>query len=118
MADRSTLQAGVDKLVARGFKQIVAVPLFVSSHSGVIEATKYLLGVRADAPQDIEDFVMAAEKSDKHESMPAPGPGDPADSKKTVPQPVKSAVPIRMTAALDQDPLVAAIRSSEILGQA
>ena len=33
MADRATMQAGIDKLTARGVKEIVAVPLFVSSHS-------------------------------------------------------------------------------------
>jgi hypothetical protein len=36
MADRTTMQAGIDKLTARGVTQIVAVPLFVSSHSSVI----------------------------------------------------------------------------------
>jgi hypothetical protein len=36
-ATRATLQAGADKLSAAGVKEIVAVPLFVSSHSSVIE---------------------------------------------------------------------------------
>lgn len=57
MADRATLQEAVDKLVARGVKQIVAVPLFVSSHSIVIESTKYLLGARPDAPKGFADLI-------------------------------------------------------------
>ena len=34
----------VDRLTARGVKEIVAVPLFVSSWSSVITSTEYLLG--------------------------------------------------------------------------
>ena len=45
MADRTTMQAGIDKLTERGVTQIVAVPLFVSSHSSVIESTRFLLGL-------------------------------------------------------------------------
>ncbi len=57
-ADRATGQAVIDHLTARGVKEIIAVPLFVSSHSSVIEATKYLLGLRPDAPPELMDFAM------------------------------------------------------------
>jgi sirohydrochlorin ferrochelatase len=57
MADRTTMQAGIDKLTARGVTQIVAVPLFVSSHSSVIESTRFLLGLRADAPAELADYA-------------------------------------------------------------
>lgn len=57
MADRESLQEGIDKLVARGVRQIVAVPLFVSSHSIVIDSTKYLLGLRPDAPKGFADLI-------------------------------------------------------------
>jgi sirohydrochlorin ferrochelatase len=57
MADPTTLQEAIDKLVARGVKQIVAVPLFVSSHSVVIDSTKYLLGLRPDPPKGFANLV-------------------------------------------------------------
>lgn len=57
MADRESLQEGIDKLVARGVKQLVAVPLFVSSHSIVIDSTKYLLGLCPDAPKGFADLI-------------------------------------------------------------
>ena len=37
--------------------EIVAVPLFVSSHSSVITSTEYLLGLRAEAPADLAIFA-------------------------------------------------------------
>src|SRR5262249_23006881 len=40
MAAKATIQTGIDKLVARGVTSIVAVPLFVSSHSSVITSTQ------------------------------------------------------------------------------
>ena len=50
MATRANIQGAVDRLTARGVKDIVAVPLFVSSWSSVITSTEYLLGQRADRP--------------------------------------------------------------------
>ena len=50
MASRATIQAAVDKLIARGVTKIVAVPLFVSSHSSVITSTEFLLGLRPMRP--------------------------------------------------------------------
>src|SRR5919106_5983834 len=50
MATRANIQAAIDRLVARGVTEIVAVPLFVSSWSSIITSTEYLLGLRADAP--------------------------------------------------------------------
>lgn len=108
MADRSTLQRGVDKLAARGVKQIIAVPLFISSYSSVIESTKYLLGLRPDAPKELTDFAM-------HADMPGMGQGShtSADTStpKTaeIPQPIYLPLPLRMTSALDRDSIVAAI---------
>ena len=50
MASRPAIQTAVDRLVERGASSIVAVPLFVSSHSSVITSTEYLLGLRSEAP--------------------------------------------------------------------
>ncbi len=99
MATRSTLQAGVDELQARGVRQIVAVPLFVSSHSSIIEATKYRLGTRADAPPQLSLFA-------KMDHGPDHGAAQPHESGT---MPVQTDVPITMTAALDSHPIVASI---------
>lgn len=108
MADRSTLQTGIDKLTARGVKQIVAVPLFISSHSSVIESTKYLLGLRADAPKELADFAM----DDMSRMNGGAGHTMPNSSAKpTMPEPVKMAVPLRMSPALDHHPITAQILS-------
>ncbi|MGA7293971.1 MAG: FTR1 family protein, partial [Terriglobales bacterium] len=100
MADRDTLQAGLDRLVARGVKQIVAVPLFISSHSSVFDSLAYLLGIRKDPPADLATFASMDHdmKNMKTGSSPTP----PSDKTK----PVHCPVPIRMTAALDHHPIV------------
>jgi sirohydrochlorin cobaltochelatase len=104
MATRANIQAAADRLVARGATSIVAVPLFVSSHSSVITSTEYLLGLRAEAPADLAKFAKM-----NHGAHGAPagehahhGAADPAS-------PIVSSVPVRMTAALNRHPLVGAI---------
>ena len=39
MATKRNIQDAIDRLVQRGVREIVAVPLFVSSHSSVITST-------------------------------------------------------------------------------
>lgn len=96
MASRQAMQEAVDRLVHRGVREIVAVPLFVSSHSSVITATQYLLGVRAEAPPELAIYAGMHHGGGSHaEAAPL--------------TPVKSPVPIRMTAALDRSPIVAEI---------
>jgi sirohydrochlorin ferrochelatase len=109
MAARANIQAAIDRLAARGVKEIVAVPLFVSSHSSVITSTEYLLGLRKDAPKDLAVFAKmnhplqgtaaAAAHHAPHGHVPA------ADAT----SPVATTLPIRMTAALDRHPLIGAI---------
>jgi sirohydrochlorin ferrochelatase len=116
MADRSTLQQGVDALTKRGVTAIVAVPLFVSSHSSVIESTKYLLGLRSDAPEDLAAFASMGDMGhgggETHaisgHDMAAHADADTKDAK-GLPRPVKSTIPIRMSPALDRHPIVADI---------
>lgn len=110
MADRTTLQAGVDKLTARGVQEIVAVPLFVSSHSSVIEATRFLLGLRPDAPPELADFTMSMD----HGAMPGHcdcGGANTANAadEKLKSTPVKNSVPIVMAPALDRHRILAEI---------
>ena len=46
MAEPDSIQEAVDRLTARGVTDIIAVPLFISSHSPIIENFQYILGVR------------------------------------------------------------------------
>src|SRR5688572_8283720 len=111
MATRAAIQAGVDRLVSRGATEVVAVPLFISSWSSVITSTEYLLGQRAEAPAALAAFARmshgsghgapAAKAHDAHDA--------PAVDGRT---PVESPVPIRMTPALNDHPIVAEILAS------
>jgi sirohydrochlorin ferrochelatase len=101
MASRRTLQEGIDKLQGRGVTRIVAVPLFISSHSSVITSTEYLLGQRKEAPADLAIFA----KMDHSHGMGGASSHDGTDGT----APVKSPIPLRMTSALDGDSLVADI---------
>lgn len=117
MASRASLQSAVDRLVARGVTGIVAVPLFVSSWSSVITSTEYLLGQRPDAPPELEIYAKM-----NHGSHGAPAPATPShhaaadhsphDAAADPKSPVRCAVPIRMTSALNDHPIVASILAS------
>jgi len=74
MATRAEIQGAVDRLVARGVSRIVAVPLFISSHSSVITSTEYLLGLRADRPAALEHFARMSHGHGGH-GAPAHGHG-------------------------------------------
>jgi sirohydrochlorin ferrochelatase len=107
MASRASIQNAIDKLAARGVTEIVAVPLFVSSHSSVITSTEYLLGLRPDAPKDLAVFAKM-----NHGSHGAPDAAD--HSAHGVPvvdpaSPVTTTLKIRMTPALNRHPLIGAI---------
>lgn len=100
MANKRTIEEAIHRLAARGVRRIVAVPLFVSSHSSVITSTEYLLGLRQEAPPDFASFAKMDHGDSRAMMMDASF--DPAT-------PIKSPVPIQMTAALDRHPLVAEI---------
>lgn len=105
MATRANIQSAIEKLTARGVTEIVAVPLFVSSHSSVITSTEYLLGLRADAPADLAKFAKMNHGShgaaaDPHAAHAAHV--DPAS-------PVTTTAKIRMTPAFNRHPLIGAI---------
>lgn len=123
MATRATIQQAADRLLARGVGEIVAVPLFVSSHSSVIDSTAYLLGLRADAPEDLAMFAAmahgaphgahgtaapagAAAAHPHHHPAAAPS-AQPASAEAVTP--ISLAVPVRMAPALDHHPIVAQI---------
>jgi len=98
MATRANIQAAIDRLASRGVTEIVAVPLFVSSWSSVMMATEYLLGQRAEAPAALAAFAKMNHAA--HEGHTAQGDGT---------TPVKSPVPVRITPALNDHPIVAEI---------
>jgi sirohydrochlorin ferrochelatase len=104
MADRSTMQGAVGRLATRGVERIVAVPLFVSSHSSVIESSEYLLGARPEAPPALAIFARM-----RHGTGTAgPDHADHSDQAERM-RPVVTDLPIRMATALDHDPVVAEI---------
>lgn len=105
MASRASIQAALDKLVARGVTSVVAVPLFVSSHSSVITSTEYLLGLRAEAPADLKIFAKM-----NHSSHGVPAAEHAAHLPAVDPaSPIKTTVPVRMSAAFNRHPLIAQI---------
>jgi sirohydrochlorin ferrochelatase len=112
MASRPAIQAAVDRLIARGVRSIVAVPLFVSSHSSVVTSTAYLLGLRADMPPDLKVFAKMNHGAHGAPAAPAASHSGheghaPAAADNTAP--VSASVPIRMTDALNRHALVGSI---------
>jgi sirohydrochlorin ferrochelatase len=110
MATRSAIQLAVDKLTARNVSEIVAVPLFVSSHSSVITSTEYLLGLRPEAPPELARFARMSHGGATDSGHAAHGRGETAIESGTTP--VTSALPIVMTEALNQHPIVAEVVTS------
>jgi hypothetical protein len=109
MAARASIQTAVDKLIARGVTEIVAVPLFVSSWSSVITSTEYLLGLRAQAPPALAIYAKM-----NHAPADAAGAARHGDHDAAADGtiPIKSSVPVRMTPALNDHPIVSDILSS------
>lgn len=103
MASKRSMQTAIDRLIERGAKEIIAVPLFISRHSSVITATQYLLGLRPDAPPELAAFARMDHGHGSHGTSHKPDPSfDPMT-------PIRSRVPIRMTDTLGRHPLVAEI---------
>jgi sirohydrochlorin ferrochelatase len=106
MADGDAMQAAVDKLQQRGAKKIVAVPLFVSSHSSLYRQTQYLLGAR---PKPSEDFLSAMDAMNKAMAAGGGHAGHPMGSPAAIHHKVKTGLPISVAPALDTDPIIADI---------
>lgn len=102
MAHKNAIAEGVAVLEAKGVRRIVVVPLYVSSFSPIIRASAYLLGLRQQAPPELEMFnTMSHGLQDPHAGHGDSGPTDLS--------PLRSRIPIHMTSALDDHPLVARI---------
>ncbi len=101
MANKRAIQDAVNRLAEREVTGIVAIPLFVSSHSSVIRATEYLLGKRDDPPPQMEAFArMSARRAE------ADGGTDPDFDWTT---PIETFLPVELTGALDSHATVAEI---------
>ena len=108
MANKRTIQDALDRLVERDVTTVVAVPLFISSHSSVMRATEYLLGSRDDAPPEMKAFArMGARRNSAEET------GNDTDFDWTTP--VDTTIPISVGRALDSHALVAEILISRAL---
>jgi sirohydrochlorin ferrochelatase len=103
MATRANIKGAMDRLIARGVTSIVAVPLFVSSHSSVITSTEFLLGLRQQAPADLARFAKM-----NHGEHGAPA-NEHSHHAEDPASPIASRVPVRMTSAFNRHPLVAAM---------
>jgi len=115
MATRATIQAAITALEAQGVERIVAVPLFVSSHSSVIRATEYLLGLRDTAPPQLALFASMSHGEGGMTHGASGAAGDDAHAAHGGADgttPVVTTLRIQMTPALDQHPIVGEILRS------
>lgn len=90
MAHRREIQQAIDRLIQKNVQRIVAVPLYVSSHSELYAQTEYVLGIRKDPS------ATFMERTHAHG-----GPGGR----------VQSSVPLTFTSAMDADPRIAEVLS-------
>ena len=112
MASKRTIQDALERLAEREVKSVVAVPLFVSSHSSVMRATEYLLGTRDEAPPQMEAFGnmaarMAARRGSEEEDADEPGFDWTT--------PIETTISITVGRALDAHALVGEILLSRAL---
>ena len=114
MATRANIQAAIERLEAKGATEIIAVPLFISSHSSIIRSTEYLLGLRKDAPPELARYAKMS-----HGTLPAGTAGVPpghdahaghgAAPSDDGTKPVVTKLRVRMTKALDDHPLLGGV---------
>lgn len=102
MANKRTIRDALDRLVERDATSVVAVPLFISSHSSVMRATEYLLGSRDEAPPQMEAFARMGARR-------ASGGGNAGDPDFDWTTPVETTISISVGGALDGHGLVAEI---------
>lgn len=101
MADADAIQSALDRLGRRQVSRVVAVPLFIDSHSEVLDQTRYVLGLR-DKPSETLIKAMDALPPEAMRVMHAMNHG----AMPRFDQRAKTSLPVVMTSALDDDPLV------------
>lgn len=103
MAHKSAMAEGVRRLEEKGVRRIVAVPLYISSYSSIIRASAYLLGLEEKAPPELEVFNRMSH------GLQNPHPGHAAKGPVMDLSPIRGDVPVYMTSAMDDHPLVGEI---------
>ena len=112
MASKRTILDALDRLAERDVTSVVAVPLFISSHSSVMRATEYLLGTRDEAPPQMEAFGNMAARMAARRGADEEDADDPGFDWTT---PVETTIPITVGRALDAHDLVGEILLSRAL---
>ena len=112
MASKRTIRDALDRLAEREVTSVMAVPLFISSHSSVMRATEYLLGTRDEAPPQMEAFGNMAARMAARRASEEEVADDPGFDWTT---PVETTIPITVGRALDAHALVAEILLSRAL---
>ncbi|MCX5797699.1 MAG: hypothetical protein NTY77_19590 [Elusimicrobia bacterium] len=97
-ADVKTIQAAVDRLEAEHVKKLVVVPLYAASRSPLMEQTRYLFGVSKDPAAE---FFAAAHR-----------PSGYAMVRRVQ---LRGKLPVVLTTAPDDDPLVVDVLTSRAL---
>lgn len=101
MAHKNSIADALTRLQRRGVQRVVVVPLFISTYSPIVRASAYLLGLTAERPPELEML----------NNMPH-GLQDPRRGhydRVLDLTPIRPEVPVQMTSALDDHPLVAEI---------
>ncbi|MEX2273033.1 MAG: CbiX/SirB N-terminal domain-containing protein [Vicinamibacterales bacterium] len=111
MATRASIQGAAARLEAKGASEIVAVPLFVSSHSSILRSTEYLLGLRAEAPPELARYAKMAHGASSVSGGGHAGhtAGTAAAAAEDGTRPIDTKLPVRMTRALDDHAILGAI---------
>jgi len=110
MADPITLEAGLRELEAKKVKEVVVVPLFISSHSFILRQTEYLLGKR----QELADPLIIMNHSGGNDGHPMHASGHSEPKEKAAPDPIQTSLKIHITRALDDHEIVAKILDKRI----
>lgn len=90
LADAKFMQKKLDLLLARRVKAVVGVPLFVSSYGEMMDQNRYLFGIRESPPE-----TLLKAKNARRSSYETPR--------------LRSRVPLMLSKALDDHPLVVEI---------
>ena len=105
MADPKTLESGIKELEAYKVKQIVVVPLFISSHSFILRQTEYFLSKRNELADPLIIMDHSGQPSDH--SMPNMPEGQKPVN--IIPQQIQTDADLYIAGALDDHDIVAEI---------
>jgi hypothetical protein len=105
MADPKTLENGIRELEADKVRQIVVVPLFISSHSFIIRQTEYFLRKR----NELADPLIIMDHSGQPSAHSMHNIPDEKKPVKIIPEQIQTDTELYITGALDDHDIVAEI---------